>query len=89
MIAIRTEIARVESGESHRDDNPLKGAPHTLDDVLEEWRRSYDREAAVRPAAWLHEHKFWPSVNRIDNAFGDRQLVCSCLPVEAYATEGN
>jgi glycine dehydrogenase len=85
MISIRREIARIEAGEQDREDNPLKQAPHTLDDIVaDEWTRSYSRETAVRPASWLHEHKFWPAVGRIDNAFGDRQLVCQCPPIEAY-----
>jgi glycine dehydrogenase len=85
MIAIRQEIAQIETGEQDRQDNPLKQAPHTVEDILaDDWARSYSRETAARPAAWLHEHKFWPAVGRIDNAFGDRQLVCHCLPVEAY-----
>ena len=88
MISIRGEIARIESGEQDREDNPLKQAPHTVEDIVaDEWLRSYSRETAVRPAPWLREHKFWPAVGRIDNAFGDRQLVCQCLPVEAYAND--
>ena len=88
MITIRQEIAAIESGASPRDDNPLKQAPHTVEDVIsDDWSRSYSRQTAVRPAPWLHDHKFWPSVGRIDNAYGDRQLVCQCLPVEAYSQE--
>jgi glycine dehydrogenase len=88
MISIRREIATIEAGEHDRQDNPLKQAPHTIDDIVtDDWTRSYSRQIAVRPAPWLHEHKFWPAVGRIDNAFGDRQLVCQCPPIEAYATD--
>ena len=85
MVTIRKEIALVESGEYPADNNPLHNAPHTQDDVMtENWDRPYSREVAARPAAWLKEHKVWPSVNRIDNVYGDRNLVCSCPGIEAY-----
>ncbi|MCR6650987.1 MAG: aminomethyl-transferring glycine dehydrogenase [Cellvibrionaceae bacterium] len=85
MIEIRREIARVESGEWPQDNNPLKNAPHSLDDVMEEaWDRPYSRDTAARPLPYLRMHKVWPSVNRIDNVYGDRNLVCSCPPMEAY-----
>lgn len=85
MLIIRKEIAMVESGEYPAQDNPLHNAPHTQDDVMvEDWTRSYSREVAARPAAWLKEHKVWPSVNRIDNVYGDRNLVCICPSVENY-----
>lgn len=85
MLSIREEIARVESGEWPADDNPLKNAPHTQDDVLnDEWLHPYSREQAARPAEWLKGHKVWPYVNRIDNVYGDRNLVCSCPPMESY-----
>ncbi len=88
MISIRGEIAAIESGQQDREDNPLKQAPHTIEDVVDDdWTRSYSRQTAVRPAPWLLEHKFWPVVGRIDNAFGDRQLVCQCPPVEAYTSD--
>ena len=71
-----------------REDNPLKHAPHPITTVSgNEWNHSYSREQAVWPVAWLREHKFWPSVGRIDNPFGDRNLVCSCEGMEAYAEE--
>lgn len=90
MISIRSEIAAIESGLQDRLDNPLKQAPHTLDDIVsDDWTRSYSRQTAARPAPWLHDSKFWPAVGRIDNAFGDRQLVCQCPPVEAYAADTN
>ncbi|MEE2656860.1 MAG: aminomethyl-transferring glycine dehydrogenase [Candidatus Latescibacterota bacterium] len=86
MEAIREEIAEIERGEVAVEDSALRNAPHTQDIVLAaEWNRPYSREQAARPASWLREHKFWPRVSRIDNTFGDRQLVCFCQPVEAYA----
>ena len=88
MISIRKEIAAIEAGTADEDDNVLKNAPHTsLEVVLGEWSHPYSREAAAMPLAWLHQNKFWPAVARVDNAYGDRNLVCSCLPLEAYAEE--
>ena len=88
MIAIREEIGQIESGALPRDDNPLVNAPHTMEAVLaEEWLRPYSRELAALPAPWVREAKFWPAVARLDNVLGDRNLVCSCPPVEAY-TQG-
>jgi glycine dehydrogenase len=85
LIAIHGEMQRVASGEWPHDNNPLKNAPHTAPVVSgDEWKRPYSRELAAYPAAWLREHKFWPYVGRIDNVYGDRNLVCSCLPLEAY-----
>ncbi|MFL0796762.1 MAG: aminomethyl-transferring glycine dehydrogenase [Cellvibrionaceae bacterium] len=85
MITIREEIAQVERGELEAAETALHNAPHTLDDVMDEnWNRKYSREAATRPANWLKDHKVWPTVNRIDNVFGDRNLVCSCAPIEDY-----
>lgn len=86
MIAIRDEIREVEEGTFDREDNVLKNAPHTARIVTaEDWNRSYSREKAVFPLPHLRFNKFWPSVSRIDSAFGDRNLVCSCAPIEAYA----
>ncbi len=86
MISIRKEIAMVANGEYPADNNPLHNAPHTQEDILaESWDRPYSREVAARPAAWLKDHKVWPSANRIDNVYGDRNLVCSCPGVDAYA----
>jgi glycine dehydrogenase len=83
MISIYGEIRAIETGEADREDNVLKRAPHTAHDLLaENWNRSYSRESAAYPAPWTREHKFWPVVGRIDNAYGDRNLFCSCLPVE-------
>jgi glycine dehydrogenase len=86
MISIRAEIQQVELGLLDREDNPLRNAPHTAAAVLADaWAHKYSREQAAFPAAWTREHKFWPSVGRVDNAYGDRNLVCSCPPVDAYA----
>ena len=76
MIAIRDEIRRIEQGEWDATDNPLKNAPHTQADLMGEWNRAYSREQAVFPLPWVAENKFWPSVNRIDDAWGDRNLCC-------------
>jgi glycine dehydrogenase len=85
MIAIAGELARIESGEFDRTDNPLKHAPHTAEEIAGDWAHAYSREEAVFPLPWVREAKFWPSVKRIDNAAGDRHLVCTCPPIEAYA----
>ena len=88
MIAIHTEMTAVENGTLDKLNNPLKNAPHTADVVsATEWNRPYSREQAAYPAPWLHEQKFWPSVGRIDNVFGDRNPVCSCVGMEAYVTQ--
>jgi glycine dehydrogenase len=85
MIAIRAEIAAIEGGQSDRANNPLKNAPHTAAAVTgTEWDRPYTREQAAFPAAWLRVHKYWPPVSRVDNAYGDRNLVCACPPLDAY-----
>jgi glycine dehydrogenase len=86
LIAIRREISAIENGVLDRDDNPLKGAPHTAAAVsADEWPHSYAREQAAYPVDWVREHKFWPAVGRIDNAFGDRNLVCTCPPLADLA----
>jgi glycine dehydrogenase len=86
MISIYGEIRAIETGEADREDNVLKRAPHTAQDLLsDQWDRAYSRESAAFPAPWTREHKFWPVVGRIDNVYGDRNLFCSCLPVEAMA----
>lgn len=85
MIAIRAEIAEIENGNVDAQNNVLKNAPHTAESLMvDEWNRPYTRAQAAYPTAWTREHKFWPAVGRIDNAFGDRNFVCSCLPMEAY-----
>ncbi len=90
LILIRAEIQQVEDGLSDRDNNPLKNAPHTAAAVVtDDWSHPYTREQAAFPASWTREDKFWPSVRRVDNAFGDRNLVCACPSVESYTeTEG-
>ena len=88
MVRIREEIAKVENGEWPLSDNPLVNAPHTLDDVLSEtWGRAYSREQATRPTDWLKDNKYWPPLNRIDNVYGDRHVVCSCPPLSAYESD--
>jgi glycine dehydrogenase len=84
MIAIRAEIEKVGSGEWPADDNPLRGAPHTAGTLAGEWEHAYSREEAVFPAGVSAADKYWPPVRRIDQAFGDRNLVCSCPPLDAY-----
>jgi glycine dehydrogenase len=85
MIAIRKEIQAIENGTMDASNNLLKNAPHTAESLMvSEWNHPYSREEAAYPAPWTREHKFWPVVGRIDNAFGDRNFVCSCLPMEAY-----
>jgi glycine dehydrogenase len=86
LIHIRKEIADIESGKSDRIDNPLKGAPHTADALLaDNWSRKYSRHQAAYPAPWLKDYKFWPAVGRIDNPYGDRNLICSCPSVDQLA----
>ena len=86
MIAIREEIRAIERGELDATNNPLTGAPHTAAAIsADDWNRPYGREQAAYPAPWLIDFKFWPAVGRIDNVYGDRHLVCACLPVEEYA----
>ena len=85
MIAIRGEIDRVAAGEWSVEESPLRGAPHTAASVTGEWTAKYSRELAVYPTPAVSKDKYWPPVRRIDGAYGDRHLVCSCPPVEAYA----
>jgi glycine dehydrogenase len=85
MIAIREEIRAVENGSLDKDDNPLKNAPHTAAELVGEWSHPYSREQAVYPVASLIEAKYWPPVGRVDNVFGDRNLVCACPSIESYA----
>ncbi|MBZ4677420.1 aminomethyl-transferring glycine dehydrogenase [Shewanella chilikensis] len=86
MVAIRGEIARVEAGEWPADNNPLHNAPHTLADIMDPAfdSRPYDRELAVFPNATVKANKFWPTVNRIDDVYGDRNLFCACVPMSEY-----
>jgi glycine dehydrogenase len=86
MIAIRQEIRAVEEGKVDRDDNPLRNAPHTAAMVMaENWAHDYTRERAAFPLATLKRQKYWPPVGRVDNAYGDRNIMCSCVPMSAYA----
>ena len=86
MIAIREEIREIETGEADRSDNVLKNAPHPLGRVTSTvWTHLYSRERAAFPAAWSRESKFWPAVARVESAYGDRNLVCSCPPTDSYA----
>lgn len=85
MISIRKEIQEIEDGKADKEDNVLKNAPHTQRVmVADEWTRSYSREKGAFPLEDLKFNKFWPSVSRVDDAYGDRNLVCSCIPMEAY-----
>jgi glycine dehydrogenase len=86
MIAIREEIREVELGIMDRHDNPLKNAPHTAAVITADaWEHGYGRERAAFPTPWVRERKFWPHVGRVNNAAGDRNLVCACVPIEDYA----
>jgi len=86
LIAIHGELTAIEAGTLDRADNPLKNAPHTVAAVTgNDWSHSYSRQTAAFPAAWLKEHKFWPAVARVDNVHGDRNIFCTCPPVEDFA----
>ena len=86
MIAIKMEIDEIISGNADKEDNVIKNAPHTAKSVIsDDWKHSYSREKAVYPLKWVKDAKFWPSVARVDNAHGDRNLICACPPIEAYA----
>jgi glycine dehydrogenase len=88
MISIRAEMQQIELGIADREDNALRNAPHTASMVTaDEWTHPYSRQQAAFPAPWTREHKYWPPVRRVDNAYGDRNLVCACPPVEAYREE--
>ncbi len=88
MIAIHAEIEAIESGEADAEDNPLKQSPHTPDMVAaNDWPHAYGREQAAFPAEWLREYKHWPATARIDNVWGDRNLVCSCTGMESFLEE--
>lgn len=85
MICIREEVRKIEQGDWPQDNNPLHHALHTLADITDsEWNRPYDRMTAVYPVPAVAANKFWPSVNRIDDVYGDRNLMCSCPAVESY-----
>ena len=85
MIAIHGEIDAIETGQADRKNNVLKNAPHTAEQVTaDDWNHPYSREQAAYPAPWMRGHKFWPAVGRIDNVYGDRNLFCTCPPMEAF-----
>jgi len=85
MLAIRAEIREIEEGRMDAANNPLKNAPHTMEDLVREWDRPYSREQGCFPPGAFRVDKYWPPVNRVDNAWGDRHLVCTCPPMEEYA----
>ena len=86
MIAIRHEIDEIISGQADKTDNVLKNAPHTAKAVIiGEWKHGYTREKAAYPLKWVKDSKFWPSVARVDNVRGDKNLICGCPPIESYA----
>jgi glycine dehydrogenase len=86
MIAIRAEVAAIAAGRLDKADNPLKHAPHTASEVMADvWTHGYSREQAAFPLAWVAAAKYWPPVKRVDNVYGDRNLICTCAPLEAYA----
>jgi len=84
MIRIREEIRAVENGTLDKDDNPLKNAPHTAAEIVGEWTHPYSREQAVYPLGTLIDAKYWPPVGRVDNVFGDRNLICACPSIADY-----
>ncbi len=84
MLSIRAEIAEVEAGKMAVEDSPLRHAPHTVEDLVGDWPHPYSREVACFPAGAFRIDKYWPPVSRVDNVFGDRNLVCTCPPLEAY-----
>lgn len=88
MISIRNEIREIEEGKFDKADNVIKNSPHTCKLVVsDDWKKPYSRQKAAYPLNWVRDNKFWPSVGRVDNAYGDRHLVCSCAPIEAYMNE--
>ncbi len=85
MIKIRSEISDIESGKQPRENNVLKNAPHPMHILLKkEWDRPYSREEAAYPVPGLRKKKFWPTVGRLDDLYGDRNLMCSCPPLDSY-----
>jgi glycine dehydrogenase len=84
MISIRGEIDKVTAGDWPAEDNPLRNAPHTAATLVSEWTHAYERETAVFPVASVREDKYWPPVRRIDGAYGDRHLVCTCPDPSAF-----
>jgi glycine dehydrogenase len=90
MISIREEVTAIENGTADKADNVLKNAPHTASMVTaDEWKHSYSRQQAAFPLPFVRAAKFWPSVGRINDTYGDRNLVCACIPTEAYASQAS
>jgi glycine dehydrogenase len=88
MRNIWKEIDEIRKGEADREDNVLKNAPHTAAAVIaDDWNHGYQREKAAFPLPWVVENKFWPATGRVDNGYGDRNLVCTCAPVDSYRFE--
>ncbi|KAI2501938.1 glycine cleavage system-like protein [Fragilaria crotonensis] len=88
MLSIRAEIDDIGSGRIALEDSPLRNAPHTMDEILDpSWDRPYSREVAAYPAPWIKANKFWPTCGRVDNVYGDRNLVCTCPPMDVYQDE--
>jgi len=85
LLSIRDEIRDIEEGRSDRVNNPLKHAPHTVEDLVADWDRPYSREQGCFPPGAFRVDKYWPPVGRVDNVYGDRNLICTCPPIEAYA----
>ena len=87
-IRIRNEIREIEEGKADKEDNVLKNAPHTaMEMASDNWNHKYSREKAAYPAPYVVARKFWPSVARVNDTYGDRNLVCACLPIEAYMND--
>ena len=88
MLSIRAEIDDIGSGRIAVEDSPMRNAPHTMDDIIsDKWDRKYSREVGAYPAPWVRANKFWPTCGRVDNVYGDRNLVCTCPPLSAYEEE--
>jgi glycine dehydrogenase len=88
LLSIREEIREIESGIADSVDNVLKNSPHTAEMVIsDEWKHTYSREKAAYPTSWTRVRKFWPTTGRVNNAYGDRNLICTCTPVSSYSDE--
>ena len=85
MIEIRKELEEIKAGTADKEDNVIKNAPHTVEEVSDDqWNHAYNRRKAAFPLSWIANNKFWPAVGKIDSGYGDRNLVCSCAPMEEY-----
>jgi len=85
LLSIRDEIREIEAGDITHEASPLAHAPHTVEDLVADWTRSYPREKGCFPPGAFRVDKYWPPVGRVDNVFGDRNLICTCPPLESYA----